>query len=420
VKAAKSAKATPAKKAGRKSAGPTPTGPARSEPPHGTPEPPAADRPHPSSEPQATVVTPQPASEPQAAAGTPPPTPERGAIAETSQRGPERQATAETPQPAPEPQATAETAQPVPEPQATAETPQPAPEPQATVQAPQPASEPRPVPDPRAEGAAAEATGLEDVPLEPVVADGDPAPADDAAGEPTGDVAVETGSVETGSVETGSVETGSAEAGTDGWARLVADPGHTPELLALAAVRVVGPRAGEWVARIREQYPAATADGVARLAVRQFVRFGGVGGALAAHAGAYAPVALIGAAAFTQAQLILHVAAAYGRDPADPARAADLLILTRVHPSRDDAEAALAVAGEPGHGVAGVVADAAWRLGRMAAVQSGGWWGLRLVDRFFPGTGFLAATLTARSSAEYLGTRAMTYYRGGVSRGPAS
>ena len=39
---------------------------------------------------------------------------------------------------------------------------------------------------------------------------------------------------------------------TEAWAKLIADPGHAPELLALAAVQTIGPRAEDWAARIRE------------------------------------------------------------------------------------------------------------------------------------------------------------------------
>ncbi|WP_247660425.1 hypothetical protein [Micromonospora sp. D75] len=51
-------------------------------------------------------------------------------------------------------------------------------------------------------------------------------------------------------------------------------PGFAPELLALAAVDALGPRAREWVAQVRRAYPEADADGVARLATRRFVPSG--------------------------------------------------------------------------------------------------------------------------------------------------
>ena len=118
-------------------------------------------------------------------------------------------------------------------------------------------------------------------------------------------------------------------------------PGFAPELLALAAVDALGPRASAWVEQVRRAYPEADADGVARLATRRFVRMAGTGGALAAGAGMFAPVAELAAVLWTQANLVLHLAAAYGRDPAHPDRAAELLVLTLVHPDDGTARAAL-------------------------------------------------------------------------------
>ncbi|PRY19155.1 hypothetical protein [Pseudosporangium ferrugineum] len=201
-----------------------------------------------------------------------------------------------------------------------------------------------------------------------------------------------------------------AAARFEAWARLVADPAHSPELLAVAAVQTIGPRAAAWAQRTREVYPSATPDALARLAVQQFTRFGSVNSVFAAVAGSYAPIALLGAAALTHAELALHVAAAYGVDPADPARAVDLLVLTRVHPERDDAEAALRSARDHSY-EGGGLPDAAWRMGRMVAAQAGGWAVLRTVNRFFPGTSMLAAVLTSRAAAHTMGARATLYYR---------
>ena len=72
----------------------------------------------------------------------------------------------------------------------------------------------------------------------------------------------------------------------------------------------LGPDARDWVARTRERYPAATPAAVARLAANQRRE---------------------------PAWLVLAVAAAYGLDPTDPARAADLRELT-IHSGRIDLE----------------------------------------------------------------------------------
>jgi hypothetical protein len=196
---------------------------------------------------------------------------------------------------------------------------------------------------------------------------------------------------------------------TEAWAKLVADPGHAPELLALAAVQTIGPRAKDWASRHREAYPNATDAGLARLATKQFTRFGTVASIFGAVAGSYAPIALLGSSALAHAELVLHLAAAYGLDPTDEQRAAELLVLTRVHPTASDAEEALAAARQPAYEDGGIT-DAAWRFGRMAATQAGGWAALRVINRLFPGTSLLVATAVSRNAVAALGTRAMRFY----------
>jgi hypothetical protein len=198
---------------------------------------------------------------------------------------------------------------------------------------------------------------------------------------------------------------------TEPWAKLVADPGHAPELLALAAVQTIGPRAAEWARQHREAYPQATDDALARLAVAQFTRFGSVGSVFAAVAGSYAPIALLGSNALTYAEIVLHVAAAYGQDPTDRQRAVDLLVLAQVHPSREDAEAALATAEQPTYEEETRLTDAVWRLGRMVAAQAAAWTVLRGLNRFLPGTTMLAAIMTSRNGARTMGGKATAYYR---------
>ncbi|MFY1674515.1 hypothetical protein ACN27G_31990 [Plantactinospora sp. WMMB334] len=138
---------------------------------------------------------------------------------------------------------------------------------------------------------------------------------------------------------------------TAGWeaqpstARHVIDhPGYAPELLALAAVRGLGPVAAAWVGQVRAAYPGATSDGLARLATRRFVRFAAAGGALSTATGLLAPLVELAAVTWTQAGLVLRLAAAHDHDPTHPDRAAELLVLTRFHPDMRRARAALSAA----------------------------------------------------------------------------
>ncbi|HEY0533288.1 MAG TPA: hypothetical protein VGD29_17000 [Actinoplanes sp.] len=199
---------------------------------------------------------------------------------------------------------------------------------------------------------------------------------------------------------------------TDAWAQLVADPAHAPELLALAAVQSIGPRAREWIARARRDYPHADNAALARLATSQFSRAGSLGSVFGAVAGSYAPVVLAGTAAVTHAELVLHVAAAYGKDPGAPERAVELLVLTQIHPDREAAEAAVAAARRPAYDEeGGGLRAGVWRLSRLVSGQVGGWGVFRLISRYLPGVGLLAAFLTSRAATDSLAARANALYR---------
>ncbi|WP_240742337.1 hypothetical protein [Micromonospora zingiberis] len=197
-------------------------------------------------------------------------------------------------------------------------------------------------------------------------------------------------------------------------ARVLDHPGFAPELLALTAVEALGPRAAEWARRLRETYPQASADGLARLAGQRFVRQAAVGGASAALAGAFAPVVELAVVLWSQANLVLHLAAAYGRDPAHPDRAAELLVLTQVHPDLETAESALAAARAadgPGEEPGLRAVEAAWRLAAPLAAQAGGWLALRLASRLLPGAALLAAAAGGTATTQRLTARTITTYR---------
>ncbi|MFE0592924.1 hypothetical protein [Micromonospora echinospora] len=205
--------------------------------------------------------------------------------------------------------------------------------------------------------------------------------------------------------------------------RLLAHPAFAPELLALAAVERIGPRADAWATALRETYPNAGSAGLARLATRRFVRLAGWGGATAAVAGLFAPLAELAAVLWTQSGLVLHLAAAHGRDPVDPERAVELLVLTRVHPDADSARTALAAArAETGEGGPpwDRVAEAAWRLATPLAAQAGGWLALRLASRLLPGAAALATSAGNSAAMERLAARTITAYRQPGFRWPQS
>jgi hypothetical protein len=193
------------------------------------------------------------------------------------------------------------------------------------------------------------------------------------------------------------------------WPRIWARPEYAPELLALAAVAHLGPQARRWATEIRDTYPDASPDGLARLAVRHFTRLSAAAGMAGIAAGRSGAAIELGGVAWAEARLVLHLAAAYGADPTDPGRAVDLLVLTQVHPTPEVARAALAAAGreEP---------DGAQRLVPTLSARTRGWGLRRLAARLLPGAGLLLAISGTTASAQRLAARATTHYRGAATR----
>lgn len=205
--------------------------------------------------------------------------------------------------------------------------------------------------------------------------------------------------------------------------RLLTHPAFAPELLALAAVERIGPSAAAWADELRETYPGAGSAGLARLATQRFVRLARWSGAGATMAGLFAPLAELATLLWTQSGLVLHLAAAYDRDPTDPERAVELLVLTRAHPDVDSARTALTAARKatgPSDPPWDRVAEAAWRLAAPLAGQTGGWLALRLASRLLPGAAVLAAAAGSSATTERLAARTITAYRQPGFRWPQS
>lgn len=197
------------------------------------------------------------------------------------------------------------------------------------------------------------------------------------------------------------------------WERLRANPRYAPELLAVAAVQVVGAQADEYVRWLTATYPYATGDSIARYVAGRYTRqagFASLAGTLARPWGA-----LAGLAAYTwvRTRLVLLTAAAYGHDPRDPERVPELLVLLGVHPDLPAARAAL-VAAQTGRrsaqasgagGWLGLAKALATPLGRVA-VRRGRPGALSL-----PGARPLAGVLVDGSAADALARRAAALYR---------
>jgi len=135
-------------------------------------------------------------------------------------------------------------------------------------------------------------------------------------------------------------------------------------------------------------------------------------GAVAVLAGPLAVLLDAGALHALHAELILNIAAAHGKDPMAPERAAELLYLLGVHDSAADATTAVRSAIEPAQSTA--PAGDPTRLSRPLArtlTLSALRVGARRMLRLIPGAGaFIGAIANARATDEMV-TRTLRYYR---------
>lgn len=199
------------------------------------------------------------------------------------------------------------------------------------------------------------------------------------------------------------------------WQRMKADPQYAPEHLALEAVRRLGPEARAWAERIP---PDQDPDAAAQLAVRRFTTLARLSGAVSGAVGLPGAVADVGLLAWTQARMVLHLAAAYGVPPDHPDRATDLLVLQRVHRFAEGARVALGVAAGRERASALFTAGdqvplnaAILRLGLKLAQMAGIRAAKRLVAKVIPGASIvLGSWVNARATTD-LARRTTQLYR---------
>jgi uncharacterized protein (DUF697 family) len=194
------------------------------------------------------------------------------------------------------------------------------------------------------------------------------------------------------------------------------DPQYSPEHLALEAVRRLGPEARRWAEASRARQPDVSPDELARRATRRFVNLARLSGAVSGAAGLPGAVVDVGVLAWTQARMVLHVAAAYGIDPTHNDRATDLLVLQKVHKVTETARLALGVAAgrERAGALFGQPAAAGrtfLRLGVKLAQMAGVGAAKRMVAKVVPGAGVVFGTWANSAATKDLARRAEALYR---------
>jgi uncharacterized protein (DUF697 family) len=202
------------------------------------------------------------------------------------------------------------------------------------------------------------------------------------------------------------------------WQKMKADPEYAPEHLVLEAIIRLGPQARVWADRVQARYPGIPADTVASIAARRFTTHARLSGAAAGATGLPGAIIDVGVLAWTQARMVLHIAAAYGVDPTDPERATDLLVLQNVHKVTQTAHAALAVA--RGHEQAGALigkaasapmAQVLIRLGLKLAQMAGVKAAKKMFAKMVPGASIILGTWANSSSTKDLARRTVVLYR---------
>jgi len=124
------------------------------------------------------------------------------------------------------------------------------------------------------------------------------------------------------------------------WERVRADPVRAPEYIALAASEQHAPAAAEWAATKRSRY-AVSGPELGRMAKRRHATLARFGGAATGVGGIITVLPDIVLLAWIQSRLVFFIAAAYGYDPKDPMRPAELLVIRGLYPDPQTARQAL-------------------------------------------------------------------------------
>lgn len=122
------------------------------------------------------------------------------------------------------------------------------------------------------------------------------------------------------------------------WRRIRAEPERAPEHIALAAAERFAPQAARWA---QVAGGGHTPQSLASTALKKHVRMSRLEGAALGIGGFTTAAADLVALGWIQSRMVFYIAAAYGHDPGDPMRPAELLHLTGFYPTPADARAAL-------------------------------------------------------------------------------
>ena len=198
------------------------------------------------------------------------------------------------------------------------------------------------------------------------------------------------------------------------WDRLRADPVRAPEHVALAAAERHGPAAAAWVAEKRSRYAVGGAE-LAQMAKKRHATLARLEGAVTGVGGIFTAAPDLVLLAWIQSRLVFFVAAAYGYDPNDRMRPAELLVLRDLYP--DPATARQALDGI-GRTVAEAYVGGRLEAGREQAMLSrllffvGRRTATRAARRLIPGVAVAFNAIANERDTRALADRTIAFYGG--------
>jgi hypothetical protein len=196
------------------------------------------------------------------------------------------------------------------------------------------------------------------------------------------------------------------------WERLRADPLRAPEHVALAASEIHAPAAAVWAGKRRRVY-GTDPKTLAQMARRRHINMASIEGAATGVGGLITMIPDLLGLAWIQSRMVFFVAAAYGFDPNDPMRPAELLVLNGLYESPGEARKAL-------DGLGLTVAEAwiggkmqrdeaiAYKLAKMVGKSSG----KKMAGRMIPGFAIAFNSVSNRRDTNALAKRAIKFYGG--------
>lgn len=198
------------------------------------------------------------------------------------------------------------------------------------------------------------------------------------------------------------------------WARLRAEPLRAPEHIALAASEKHAPAAAAWAVEKRSRFAVSHAE-LAKMAKSRHAALARVEGAATGIGGVFTFGPDLVLLAWIQSRLVFFIAAAYGFDPHDPMRPAELLVLRDLYPDPQTARRALDGIGKT---VAEAYVGAKVERGREQAVLSrllqfvGKRTATRAARRLIPGIGMAFNAVANERDTRALADRAIKFYGG--------